>query len=116
MVNERDANVLKKIIEQCVIMETALTKYKLSPDALIDDGFLFNACCETVFQIGELINCLSEEFQNTHNGQSWNKIYGMRNIIGHHYGKINILMLWKTVKDRLPELKLYCESILNSDN
>lgn len=112
MVNERDVNVLKKIIGQCQVMETALTKYKLSPEVLDDDGFLFNACCETVFQIGELANCLSVEFRNIYDGQPWDKIYGMRNIIGHHYGKINISLLWKTVTQRLPELKQYCESVL----
>lgn len=112
MVNECDCNVLKNIIKQCVIMETAIEKYKLSPEVLSDDLFLFNACCETIFQIGELVNGLSEEFRNHYTGQPWEKIYGMRNIIGHHYGKINMLLIWNTITQRIPELKQYCEKVM----
>lgn len=112
MVNDKDKNIIQGILEQCAIMDRELSEYHLSLDKLSDDGVLFNACCHTIFQIGELVNSLSKEFKEQHQSEDWKAMYLMRNIIGHHYGTINVKLLWETAVHDIPKLKEYCEKIL----
>ena len=37
----------------------------------------------------------------------------MRNRIVHRYDTINLEIVWNTSKESIPELKSYCEEILN---
>lgn len=111
--NERDKNVLQNILKQCNIMDVSLSKYKLTPEILSDDGLLFNGCCETIFEIGEQVKRLSPEFIEHYAEQPWNNIAGMRDKIGHHYNDIKLMVLWGTITKDLPKLKQYCEKILS---
>ena len=43
----------------------------------------------------------------------WKQIIGMRNRIVHRYDTINLEIVWNTSKESIPELKSYCEEILN---
>ncbi|MBQ0067005.1 MAG: DUF86 domain-containing protein [Phascolarctobacterium sp.] len=112
MVNDKDKHILENILYQCKIMEKEMTDYRLSPKLLSDDGVLFNACCHTIFQIGELANSLSSEFKQLHTSEDWAEMYSMRNIIGHHYGSVNIKLLWETACKDIPKLRQTCEKIL----
>jgi uncharacterized protein with HEPN domain len=42
----------------------------------------------------------------------WLKIVGMRNILTHEYPEADTAIIWKTIKKRLPELKVVVEEIL----
>ena len=39
----------------------------------------------------------------------------MRNIVAHHYGSINLVIVWNTVLHDVPRLKAFCEEQLNRD-
>ena len=36
----------------------------------------------------------------------------MRNIVAHNYGHIDAEILWETIAHDIPDLKKYCEEIL----
>ena len=69
--------------------------------------------CFNLFQIGELANGLSVEFIKEFNKMPWKQIIGMRNRIVHGYDTINFEIVWRTAIESIPELKSYCEEILN---
>ncbi len=80
----------------------------------IPSAFLF-VCIHifNLFQIGELANGLSLEFMKEYNKIPWKQIIGMRNKIVHGYDTINFEIVWRTAIESIPELKSYCEEILN---
>ena len=42
----------------------------------------------------------------------WKGIAGLRDVIAHNYGKIEIPELWRTITKKVPVLKEQCEAIL----
>ena len=66
------------------------------------------ALCFKLFQIGELVNYLREEFVKEFNGIPWKQIIGMRHRNVHGYDTINLDIVWNTALDSIPLLKEYC--------
>ena len=57
-----------------------------------------------VIIIGEATKKLSQNFRNTHSKIPWKAIAEMRDIVEHHYDRININTLWDVVSRDIPEL------------
>ena len=62
--------------------------------------------------IGEASGNLSQEFKSEHTDIAWEKVRGMRNILIHEYAGVSFDVVWKTVKERLPELKQVVEKAI----
>jgi uncharacterized protein with HEPN domain len=54
---------------------------------------------------GEAASRLSSDVTGLAPEVAWTKIRGVRNIIAHDYAGIDADIVWKTVKQRLPELR-----------
>ena len=65
--------------------------------------------------IGEAAKKLSNDFINENDKVAWKSIKGMRDILVHAYGSIDIVTIWKTSKQDITPLKNYCEEILDKD-
>ncbi|MDD3270183.1 MAG: DUF86 domain-containing protein [Syntrophomonadaceae bacterium] len=86
------------------------------------DGFSFegfmadkktlSACAFSVSQIGELVKEISEDTQDQHDYIPWKSIRGMRNRIVHNYENIDLVVLWGTVTNSLPELAKQINGVL----
>ena len=46
---------------------------------------------------------------------NWSYIRGMRNVIAHHYGKVDFDVIWSTVKQDIPILKDFCGNYLKEN-
>ena len=64
--------------------------------------------------IGEATKQLSIEFRKEYNYILWKDIAGMRDILIHDYIGVDILAVWDTVKEYVPELKISIEIILKN--
>lgn len=40
---------------------------------------------------------------------NWQQIKAMRNIVAHHYGKIELKIVWDTAMIDIPLLRAFCE-------
>jgi hypothetical protein len=66
--------------------------------------------------IGEAANRIykaAPEFVADHPALPWREMRAMRNRMIHNYFDVNIDLLWGTVKEDLPKLKLLIEELLN---
>ena len=71
--------------------------------------------CFNIFQIGELIKNLSDDFLAKHKDAPWKDITGMRDIIGHGYGTIDLDIVWYSASNEVTPLKEYCQLILEEN-
>ena len=62
--------------------------------------------------IGEMTIKISDEFKENHPDTEWHKIYGFRNILAHDYFGVDEREVWKIIQNKIPELKIQMEKIL----
>lgn len=105
----------QKIIQirsYCEDIEMFMDRFGRDFDTFIEDRAYFNAVAMCVLQIGELANSLSEEFRQSTNAKiPWRMIRGMRNVLAHSYGEIDEEVIWETITNDIPHLKVFCEEL-----
>ncbi len=62
--------------------------------------------------IGEAARALPEPIKTQFNTIPWPMMVGMRNILTHEYGRVNLVLVYRTVVDDLPVLIQQVEAIL----
>jgi len=56
---------------------------------------------------------LSEDMKSKNSGINWEKIYGLRNILAHHYFGINVDLIWQIIQNDIPILKNELIKLIN---
>ena len=110
MLGVKDKGILLQIVKRCNRIIYKVSSINENDFSLNDD--IKEVVCFNLFQIGELANGLSIEFINEYNKIPWKQIIGMRNRIVHGYDTINLEIVWNTANESIPELKIYCNQIL----
>ena len=114
MLNERDKNVLERIIKYCDEIELTIKMFDDSLETLKTNFVYKNAVSMCILQIGELTTHLSKSFLETHTRIPWARIKRMRNVAAHHYGKFDMNVLHDTIISDIPELKTYCQNLIEN--
>jgi uncharacterized protein with HEPN domain len=76
----------------------------------------FDAVMMNFIVLGESVGKLSDHFTNSNQQIEWQKIYGFRNIVAHHYFGINVDTVWQIIQENLPELKENIHQIIDSSS
>lgn len=66
--------------------------------------------------IGEASKNVSDKIKSFCQDIPWKEIAGMRDKVIHEYFGVDIEIVWKTIKYRLPELKVTLQDIYNKGN
>ena len=109
---ERDMTIIEKILEYCTQIAGTHKRFNDSYEQFEADFIYRNAICLCLLQIGELSGKLSNEFKEDNGEIPWRAIRGMRNMVAHEYGHIDIPTLWNTSHKYILELKSFCETVL----
>jgi uncharacterized protein with HEPN domain len=77
-------------------------------DAYLDDGvdgqILRAAGREQIVEVATVAEKLPAEFKAEHPDVEWVKVQRMRNLVAHHYDKVNDELVWETLRARIPAL------------
>jgi len=98
---KNDKWFIQKIINdlEFVIEHTkGISKEQIENDPVLLDSIMFR-----IIQIGENSDRLTSEFKNKHSNIPWRSIKGMRNLIVHDYGKVDLSIVFDTVNVSVPK-------------
>lgn len=108
--NSRDKVILKKIVNYIDEINSFVKNYSFND--FMKDRKTISACAFSISQIGELSKEISESTQENNTDIPWKSMRGMRNRIVHDYENIDLIVLWKTITESLPDLKVRIERLL----
>jgi uncharacterized protein with HEPN domain len=77
------------------ITEEELSKNKLTQDAIVRRFEI----------IGEAVKNIPNNFRDKHTNIPWREIAGLRDVLIHGYFGVNLIRVWKVIKEDLPKLK-----------
>ncbi|MDP1751908.1 MAG: DUF86 domain-containing protein [Reyranella sp.] len=100
---ERSADLLQDIIDFIDRIETWVPAS--TDDASNNDEKTLYAVLHALQYIGEAVSRLPMEVTGLAPEVPWGRIRAMRNFIAHDYAGIDTDIVWKTVRERLPELR-----------
>jgi uncharacterized protein with HEPN domain len=84
----------------------------LSYEEFIENEELKRSFVRILEIIGEAAKYISIEFRNRYPKIKWKSIVGMRNKLIHEYFGIDYRVVWKTVKEKIPELYKVIEDLI----
>lgn len=98
---------IKEAIEKIEAFTRGLTIEEFEKDVKTVDAVTRN-----LEIIGEAARHLPKRMKEKHPDIDWKAMGGMRNILAHEYFGVRIGIIWKTIRERLPELRNRVEEIL----
>ncbi len=84
---------------------------EITLEKFLDNYMLQLAVIKLLENIGEASNKMSKETRSELSEIDWTIIIRSRNILVHDYFKINLSVIWETIKSDLPVLKQKVERI-----
>jgi uncharacterized protein with HEPN domain len=98
-----DKLFLYDIIECCEKVENYAAG--VSEADFKNNKMLQDAVVRNIEVIGEASKNLSDELRGANSQVAWRDITRMRDKIAHHYFRIDLDVVWETIKSDIPELK-----------
>lgn len=81
-------------------------------EEFLKDNKTKNAVVWQMHVIGEATKNIPSTIKSKYKNLPWKDMAGIRDKIAHFYFGIDYAIVWKVIKDRLPEIKPAIESIL----
>ena len=111
MKNE-DILIVKKMIKYCNDINFLMARFDTDFEKYKTDVSFQYSCNMCIIQIGELANRLSDEAKGNSKNIPWRAIIGMRNLHAHDYENVDLEIVWNTLLEDIPALKLNLEKLL----
>lgn len=112
MKNE-DVLIIKKMIKYCNDISALMVRFDADFERYKTDISFQYASNMCIIQIGELANRLSDETKEINKNIPWRAIRGMRNLHAHDYENVDLEIVWNTLLEDIPMLKLSLEKLLH---
>lgn len=110
--NDKDRSIIIRMIMYCDDISSLMEKYGRSFHRYISDISFQYSCGMCLIQIGELAGKLSDETIAKNPSVAWRAIKAMRNVHAHDYGNIDFSMVWDTLENDVPDLRMMLSEIL----
>lgn len=94
---------IEDILESIEKIESYI--HGLSYKRFVAKGMVVDAVIRNLEIIGEASRNIPDSIRGNHPEIQWKKMVGLRNIATHAYFGIDLEIIWKIVKENLPETK-----------
>ena len=112
-ISEKDEDALRTIVEYCENTSKHIKQFGNTFEEFKNNLAFQESCSFDAIQIGEAANKLSDKYKESHPDTPWHQIIGLRNVVAHAYGYIDLGILWETITEDFPSLKRFCEKQLD---
>ena len=117
----RDQNIkdmlLQGMLTHCERIENTIERFGRDENLFECDNDYHDSVILNMLQIGELAGRLPNDYvEETKHEINWHSIKGVRNIIVHAYGTVDLKQIGKIANKDVPALKDYCANELDYDN
>ncbi len=85
----------------------------VSIDDLRANEVLLDSMMFRMIQISENAKNLTDDYKERYSEIPWYSLHGMRNRIVHDYGKVDLCIVYDTLKEDIPDLLRKIQGILN---
>lgn len=109
--NDRDKRVADAMLRHCEEIIDTIKRFDASRKQFQSDHVFYNACCMSLFQIGELSKRISERFKEEHPELPWAEMRGIRNLFAHEYESADKDLLWETITNDISALYAQLQKI-----
>ena len=106
-----DDERLRDIVESIDAVDRADALLRAHPQDAEVEQVALDAIHFRVFTIGEAVKALSSGLRSAHPEVPWSDIARMRDLIGHHYYKLDPQIVRATIGDPIAHLSAACEAI-----
>ena len=107
--NYSDKDRLRMIIRLWEELSAQIERRGITPEQLLQDGFIQWAVTTPLYNIGEQVYQLSPEFKRKYPSISWNTVSGLRHRLVHNYDGINwsliVEIVFREMDDFIGEIK-----------
>jgi uncharacterized protein with HEPN domain len=108
-------------MESIVLIENRFFKINSADDLVSSEGgvLILDAIAMRLQVIGELlkkINKVDNSILEKYPGIEWNKIMRLRDIVSHHYEKVDHEIIFDICKSHIPKLKSTLHKIIEKEN
>ncbi len=110
--NRTIKDYLQDIIDAINNAEEFITGFDF--DTFESDQKTIFAVTRAIEIIGEASKQIPPEFKEQYPHIPWKEVAGIRDKMIHHYFGINLKILWNTVNNDLPPLKVTIQTMLNT--
>jgi uncharacterized protein with HEPN domain len=111
-VSRTDDQRLRDIVESIDAVDRADALLRAHPQDADVEQVALDAIHYRVFTIGEAVKALSSGLRYAHPEVPWSDIARMRDLIGHHYYKLDPQIVRATIGAPIARLRVACEAIL----
>jgi len=101
---------LEDIIESIEKIELYIRE--LPYNAFIEDSKTVDAVVRNLEIIGEASKRIPDNIKENLKEVPWHRMTGLRNIIAHEYFGIDLNIIWKIIKENLPEVEPSLKKLL----
>lgn len=114
MVQDKDSTYLHHILDEISNIEIFLSNTNEQTFINSDNDEPRYAVVRSLEIIGEAAARVSKNLKDASPKIKWSSMVGMRNKIVHEYLEVDYQVVWETVKNDLPPLKIQIGKILSS--
>lgn len=106
---------LRHIQDECSFVLTVI-KSDSKKEELLDNETLKRAVVRSLEIIGEATKKIPVDFKLKWNSINWKNMAGMRDRLIHDYLGVNYSIVWDVVKNKIPELSLQIQEVLDAED
>ncbi len=105
---------LKHILQECHYINSVITE-EFDKNKFLTNETLKRALIRSLEIIGEASKQIPADFKLKWNSINWKNMAGMRDRLIHDYMGINYNIVWDVVINKIPELTLQIENVLEKE-
>ena len=105
---------LRHIQDECIFVLSVIGA-ETDKEVLLSDETLKRAVVRSLEVIGEATKKIPVDFKLKWSSINWKNMAGMRDRLIHDYMGVNYSIVWDVVKNKIPELSIQVQEVIDSE-